>query len=87
MKKNFKKVSAVLMLAAATTFTMTSCGGGMTEEEIQKAADEAAAEVDAMFDEALEGGEDEMKCEPGKCEGATDGDAAASDEVEAEPAH
>ena len=70
MKKNFKKVSLLLMLAFATTVSLNSCGDKEAEEG--EHTEEAAHEEGEHKCE--HGDEEEMKCEMGedgemKCEG------------------
>ena len=50
-----KKLVTLVMIAAATTFAMTSCGGGEeTANAFEDMLNEAAAEMEAADEEAAE---------------------------------
>ncbi len=60
MKVNLKKLGLMLMLAFATTISLTSCGN--------EAANDETTEVSEGGDKCEDGKCEEGKCEEGKCE-------------------
>lgn len=66
MKKSFLNLRKLgLVVVAASTMAMYSCGGG--EEHSEDAATEAVENPEEVVEEEVV--EEEMKCEAGKCEG------------------
>jgi len=66
MKKSFLNLRKLgLIVVAASTMAMYSCGG----------AEEHAEDAEEQVENAVEGVNDAMKCEEGKCgDGATEGE-------------
>lgn len=53
MKKKLRQIGFILTVSAVS-FSMTNCGGGMTEEEAAKMAAEMEASMNGAFDESAE---------------------------------